>query len=75
MKIDQLLNLAGKIGERLSGGETILLYGDLGTGKTTFVRGLARGLRIEERLIRSPTFNIINTYPGRLILSRRSLQT
>ena len=73
MKIDQLLNLAGKIGERLSGGETILLYGDLGTGKTTFVRGLARGLRIEERLVRSPTFNIINTYPGRLILVHADL--
>ncbi|MFZ2829029.1 MAG: tRNA (adenosine(37)-N6)-threonylcarbamoyltransferase complex ATPase subunit type 1 TsaE [Mesotoga infera] len=73
MNIDQLLKLAGEIGERLSGGETILLYGDLGTGKTTFVRGLARGLRIEERLVRSPTFNIINTYPGRLILVHADL--
>jgi len=73
MKIDRLLNLAGEIGERLSGGETILLYGDLGTGKTAFVRGLARGLGIEESLVRSPTFNIINTYPGRLILVHADL--
>jgi len=45
----------------LRGGEVICLYGDLGSGKTTFVQGLARGLGIEKRII-SPTFIIMRTY-------------
>lgn len=41
----------------------IALYGDLGSGKTCFVQGIAAGLGIE-RLITSPTFTLINEYPG-----------
>ena len=45
------------------------LSGELGTGKTCLVQGIARGLGIpEEYRITSPTFTIINEYPGRLIL-------
>ena len=43
--------------EALRGGETLLLNGDLGAGKTCFVRGLARGLGVEERRVKSPTYN------------------
>ena len=54
-----------KLGEdfakTLHGGEVIALYGDLGSGKTTFVQGLAKGLGIEQRII-SPTFIIMRTY-------------
>jgi tRNA threonylcarbamoyladenosine biosynthesis protein TsaE len=54
-----------KIGEKLASdigeGVIIALYGDLGSGKTTFVQGLAKGLGIEKRLI-SPTFIILRTY-------------
>jgi tRNA threonylcarbamoyladenosine biosynthesis protein TsaE len=56
------------LGERLPAGTVLLLHGDLGSGKTTFVKGLGRGLGIAED-IDSPTFTLINEYPkGRLPL-------
>lgn len=57
--------LARGLGSVLRGGETILLSGDLGAGKTTFTRGVAVGLGISERLVSSPTFAIINEYDSR----------
>ena len=58
---------AAYLAQRLRGGEVIAMYGDLGAGKTAFVRGLARALGIE-RHITSPTFTIVNEYEGRLPL-------
>lgn len=51
--------LAGQLGP----GSVIAFTGDLGAGKTAFVRGLARGLGIRER-VTSPTFTIVNEYEG-----------
>lgn len=45
----------------LKPGDTVLLYGDLGFGKTTFVQGVAKGLGVEKRII-SPTFVIVRHY-------------
>jgi tRNA threonylcarbamoyladenosine biosynthesis protein TsaE len=56
--------IALAIGRQLHGGEVIDLIGDLGSGKTTFVRGLAKGLG-SQALVSSPTFKINNIYPGR----------
>lgn len=53
-----------KIGRLLKGGEVIELVGDVGAGKTTFTKGLARGLDIDEA-IQSPTFTISRMYDGR----------
>ena len=51
----------------LKGGEIIGLCGELGSGKTCFVRGMAEGLGIgKEAWIRSPSFTLINEYDGRL---------
>ena len=55
-------------------GTAITLTGDLGSGKTAFVQGLARGLSVpEEYYVTSPTYNIINEYPGRLTLYHADL--
>ena len=51
----------------LGPGSVVALYGDLGAGKTAFVRGLALGLGVTED-VSSPTFTIVNEYPGRLPL-------
>ena len=47
----------------LSGGTVVAMYGDLGAGKTAFVRGMARGMGIDAR-VSSPTFTIVNEYLG-----------
>jgi tRNA threonylcarbamoyladenosine biosynthesis protein TsaE len=56
-----------KLAKFIKGGEIIGLTGDLGTGKTCFVRGVAEGLNVgKEAWVRSPTFTLINEYDGRL---------
>ncbi len=47
----------------LPDGAVVALYGDLGAGKTAFVRGMARGMGIDAR-VSSPTFTIVNEYLG-----------
>ena len=51
----------------LKAGAVVTLYGDLGAGKTAFVRGMARGLNSKNR-VTSPTFTIVNEYSGDLPL-------
>ncbi len=64
---DQTLHLGRICGELLEPGSIIALIGDLGTGKTVFVRGVARGLGVGEgEEITSPTFVLVNEYQGRL---------
>jgi len=53
-------------------GDVFLLTGELGTGKTTLARGFARGLGVEHG-VKSPTFAILLTYPGRLTLHHLDL--
>ncbi len=52
---------AANLAKNFCGGEIITLDGDLGAGKTAFVRGIARGLGIKDR-VSSPTFTIVNEY-------------
>ncbi len=56
-----------RLGRGLHGGELIELIGDLGAGKTTFTRGVARGLDSKDQ-VSSPTFTIHKVYGGRLTL-------
>ncbi len=61
--VEETEALGARLAERLAPGEVVAFTGDLGAGKTAFVRGLARGLGITER-VTSPTFTIVNEYEG-----------
>lgn len=58
---NQTQKLGSQFADKLKNGGIIALYGDLGSGKTTFVQGLAKGLGIESKII-SPTFIIVRKY-------------
>lgn len=58
---DQMNELGLKLADKLPNGTTVALLGDLGAGKTTLVRGVAKGLHINE-VVQSPTFNIMKLY-------------
>ena len=60
------------LGERLRTGDVVLLTGELGAGKTTFVRGVARGAGSVVP-VASPTFQLVRVYPGRLQLAHVDL--
>ena len=56
--------VARQVAASLSAGDVLLLSGNLGAGKTAFVRGLAQGLRIDEDEVSSPTFTLVHEYRG-----------
>jgi len=66
---EETQNIGRIIGEGLNSGDVVALTGELGSGKTCITRGIARGLGVpEEYQITSPTFTLINEYPGRVTL-------
>jgi tRNA threonylcarbamoyladenosine biosynthesis protein TsaE len=60
------------LGKRLRAGDLVLLTGELGAGKTTFVRGVARGTASVSP-VASPTFQLVRVYPGRVQLAHVDL--
>lgn len=56
--------LGRRLGAELSGGERVGLSGELGAGKTCFVRGIAEGLGIRPEAVRSPSFTLLATHDG-----------
>jgi tRNA threonylcarbamoyladenosine biosynthesis protein TsaE len=53
------------VGRALTGGTVVVLKGDLGTGKTTFIRGLAQGLGVEDpESVKSPSYTLVLRYAG-----------
>ena len=66
---EQTRVLGLQFGEALKGGMVLALEGDLGCGKTVFVKGLAEGLNVPEDIyVTSPSYTLIHEYPGRLPL-------
>ena len=57
-------DVAGRFASGLKPGDVVLLSGNLGAGKTAFVRGLAEGLGIDPQEVSSPTFTIVHEYRG-----------
>ena len=71
---DKTRQLGRSIGRLINQPLVIALIGDLGSGKTAFVQGLAAGLDVAgDYYITSPTFTLINEYPGRLPLYHADL--
>lgn len=75
MKYERMINseqetqaLAEQMATRLHAGDVLTLEGDLGAGKTTFTKSVAKGLGIK-RNVNSPTFTILKQYEGRLPLN------
>jgi tRNA threonylcarbamoyladenosine biosynthesis protein TsaE len=69
----QTHRLGRYLGKFLKGGDIVALFGDVGTGKTTLVKGIADGLLAEPTAVSSPTFTLIHEYRGRLRLIHTDL--
>jgi len=64
---EDTIKLGIELAKTLSKGDVVALYGDLGSGKTTFTKGVGQGLGVKDsRHINSPTFVLIKEYKGRL---------
>ena len=56
--------VAATLAATLVAGDVVLLHGDLGAGKTVFVKGLAEGLGLDPDVVTSPTFTLVHEYTG-----------
>jgi tRNA threonylcarbamoyladenosine biosynthesis protein TsaE len=65
---DETVAAGERLAQSLGPGNVVLLYGDLGAGKTAFVRGLAEGLDADPADVSSPTFTLVQEYRGRVTL-------
>ena len=63
----ELIAIGEQIGKKLIAGDVLVLTGDLGAGKTTITKGIAKSLGISQ-MIKSPTYTIVREYEGRLPL-------
>jgi tRNA threonylcarbamoyladenosine biosynthesis protein TsaE len=61
---EETMNVGASLGAELQPGDVVLLYGQLGAGKTAFVRGLAHGVGASPDEVSSPTFTLVQEYAG-----------
>jgi tRNA threonylcarbamoyladenosine biosynthesis protein TsaE len=63
---DETIALGKKVGVKLKPGDIVGFYGELGSGKTTMIKGVAIGLGVKEQdIVKSPSFIMVNEYKGR----------
>ena len=65
---EETVQLGEHLGKALKRGDIICLFGDLGSGKTTLIKGIAQGMGIRRSHVHSPSFVLMNIYEGRLPL-------
>ena len=66
---EETRQLGARLGQQLCGGDVIGLIGELGSGKTCLVQGIARGMGVDPQIpVTSPTFTLVGEYPGELVL-------
>jgi len=64
--VDQTIQAGFEFAGKLEPGDVVCLYGELGAGKTQFVKGVAAFFKIDAKQVTSPTFTLIHEYPGSL---------
>lgn len=64
--IEETEKIAEELGKELKPNDVILLCGELGTGKTAFTSGLVKAFNLNNRIVSSPTFTLMNIYKGSL---------
>ena len=71
---EKTLVFGDQLGKCLKPGDIVLLFGDLGAGKTTLTQGICQGLGLDKgEYIRSPTFTLVNLYQGRIPINHIDL--
>jgi tRNA threonylcarbamoyladenosine biosynthesis protein TsaE len=71
--VDETLALGERLGRQLQSGDFVGLQGELGAGKTVFARGVAAGTGADVSEVSSPTYAIVQSYPGRVTLHHADL--
>lgn len=67
--INETVKFGARLGRLISGGDVVALTGELGSGKTTLIKGIAKGVGVKDtRYVNSPSFVIIKEYKGRIPL-------
>ncbi|HUI29233.1 MAG TPA: tRNA (adenosine(37)-N6)-threonylcarbamoyltransferase complex ATPase subunit type 1 TsaE [Candidatus Acidoferrales bacterium] len=70
---EETIRLGSEFAKKLKSGGVVALYGDLGSGKTQFVKGVCRLFDVKE-VVNSPTFTIVNEYHGTMPTSKESIR-
>ena len=64
--VQETMRFGERLAKQLKAGDVVALFGDLGSGKTTLVKGIAKGLKVKTAQVNSPTFVLMNVYEGKL---------
>ncbi len=62
--VEETQAIGERLGKNLKPGDVVAFHGELGSGKTTLIQGIARGLGIDPERVKSPTFVLMREYPG-----------